>query len=128
MSNGNALLALTLGVGGGLALAYLRREEAGPARSPGIPGPSGRAPADTPTRPLKPQVEPPTVTATCTLRLDGKGLTADGLPVDVAGAVARCKAAGRAKLLFAEDGPASVYVDLNRALSQAGVSVTVWKA
>jgi hypothetical protein len=45
--------------------------------------------------------------------------------VDVAEAVARCKAGGRAEIIFAKDGPAAIYVDLNRALSRARISVRV---
>jgi hypothetical protein len=59
------------------------------------------------------------------LRLDADGLTAEGHSVDVASAVARCKEAGRAQIFLGKDGPASVYVELCRALAGAGVPVTV---
>jgi hypothetical protein len=126
MSDGSAFLAVTLGLGGGLALAYLRRDESagtvpGHAR---IPGPSGKG---QPEDPRAPPAQPPRTKGACSLRLDAKGLTADGKPVDVPGAVAHCKVAGKADLVFGEDGPASVYVELNRALSSAGVAVTVWR-
>ena len=110
--DGNALLALTLGLGGGLALAYMRRAE---DMSTVAPGAKSQAPAQKPSAGAK----------VCSLRLDARGLTADGQRVDVAGAVARCKASGRAEIIFAKDGPAAIYVDLNRALSQAGISVRV---
>jgi hypothetical protein len=110
MSDGNAFVALTLGLGGGVALAYLRRDEDSPA--PAVPaGP--------------PTAKQPRTERACSLRLDAKGLVADGQVVDVTGAVARCKAAGRAELIFAKDGPAAVYVELHRALSRAGIPVRV---
>ena len=105
MSNGDLLLALTLGLGGGLALAYLRRDDetfatASPQAAPAKPAPERR---------------------NCSVRLDATGLSADGYAVDVPRALARCKAAGGAELFFAKDGPAAVYVDLHQALSHAGI-------
>jgi len=128
MSDGNALLALTLGAGGGLALAYLRRDATGQAKAgpAGVDQPPAKAPGAGPQPPRTPPTEAPRSAGACALRLDASGLTADGQRVDVGGAVARCKTAGRAQLVFAKDGPASIYVDLNRALSLAGVPVTVW--
>jgi hypothetical protein len=111
MADGNTLLALTLGLGGGLALAYMRRAE---DTSTIAAGAKLEAPA-----------QKPASAKACSLRLDARGLTADGQRVDVAGAVARCKATGRAELIFAKDGPAAIYVDLNRALSRAGIAVRV---
>lgn len=111
MADGNALLALTLGLGGGLALAYMRRADDASTLAPAARPPSpGQKPASS---------------KACSLRLDARGLTADGQRVDVAGAVARCKATGRAELIFGKDGPAAIYVELNRALSQAGIAVRV---
>jgi hypothetical protein len=109
MSDGNSLLTLTLGLGGGLALAYFRRDD----DAPGVAASAA------------PQAKPSRTQRRCSLRLDARGLTADGQTVDIAGAVTRCKAAGGAELLFAKDGPAAVYVDLNRALSRAGIPVKV---
>ena len=112
MPDGNALLALTIGLGGGLAVAYLLREDEAPALAESA---KSQAPA----------TKPANVERNCSLRLDANGLTADGQTIDVPGAVARCKAAGRAELLFTKDGPAAVYVDLHRAISRAGIRVRV---
>jgi hypothetical protein len=126
MSDGNSLLAVTLGTAGGLLLAYLRRADEGVAPTspvhppPSVPTPPGTTPASQGPPPAR-----PTAPRACALRLDAKGLTADGQTVDVPQAVARCKAAGRADLVFASDGPASVYVELNRALFREGVRVEV---
>lgn len=130
MSDGNALLAVTLGTAGGLLLAYLRRTDddilrVSSAHPPGpAPPPVSKASGTTPV-PSVPAPARPAAPRACSLRLDAKGLTANGQTVDVPGAVARCKAAGRAELVFATDGPASVYVELNRALFRAGVRVEV---
>ncbi len=102
-------LAVALGAGGGFLLWYLFQGEEKP----------------TPKDHGKPPVP---AAGTCSLRLDKNGLTADGQPVDVAAAVARCKEAGAARLAMASDAPASVYLELNQALARAGVPVTVWGA
>jgi len=61
--------------------------------------------------------------AVCFLRLDASGLTANGAPIDLASAVALCRAAGRAELVVADDAPGAAYVDLTAALADAGVFV-----
>lgn len=107
MSDGNGLLAITLGLGGGLLLAYLRRYETGSS-------PSAPAPASPPSRP-----------SSCMLRIDAKGLTLDGRTIDIAGAVSSCKAAGGADLVLTNDGPASLYVALTQELAFARVPLKV---
>lgn len=116
ISDGNALLALALGIGGGFMLAYVRRRDRQPDcdRSP-----------HTPTAPAARNAARGTGARACSLRLDAAGLTADGHRVDVAGAVARCKEAGRAELVLDNDARISIYIDLCRALAVAGVPVTV---
>ncbi len=102
-------LAVALGAGGGFLLWYLLQDEQKAA-----------AKADS--------NETLPASRACSLRLDKTGLTADGTTVDVAAAVARCKAAGAARLALASDAPASVYLELNQALARANVPVTVWGA
>jgi hypothetical protein len=112
--------SLALGAGGGLVLWYLFRDEKAEAAA------AGKPPAPTPPAPPVPKpLPPPEVAGACSLKLDASGLTADGQRVDVAGAVERCKRAGRADLVFASNGPAAVYVELSQALARAGVPVTV---
>jgi hypothetical protein len=110
MSNGaKTAFALALGAGGGALLWYLLHDdERPPVQDHGkVDVPAG---------------------GTCSLRLDKTGLTAEGDKVDVAAAVARCKAAGAARLALTADAPASIYVELNQALARANVPVTVWGA
>lgn len=64
-------------------------------------------------------------TGACVLRLDASGLTADGKPIDIAGAVARCKVTGQVELTVASDDLAHAYIALIRALAGAGVAVTI---
>lgn len=110
MSDGaKTALAVALGAGGGFLLWYLLQGEEKPA-------PKDHGKLALPSA------------GTCSLRLDKTGLTADSETVDVAAAVARCKAAGAARLALASDAPASVYLELNQALVRAGVPVTVWGA
>lgn len=120
ISDGSALLALALGVGGGLLLAYVRGRdrqpdgECRPERS-----------LQTPTAPAERNAVRGTGGGACLLRLDATGLTVDGHRVDVAGAVARCKEAGRAKLVLGNDGSIPIYIDLCSALAVAGVPLRV---
>ena len=111
MSNGNAAIALALGAGAGLGLYYLLRDDQAPNDDAGTTAPSApiatTAPAATPTP--------------CALRLDAKGLTADGAAIDVPTAVTRCQAAGRADLVIADDAPSAVYADLAAAFAAAGI-------
>src|SRR6185503_8437131 len=76
-SDGEPLLALALGIGGGLILAYVRRHDGPPD------GASSREePPPTPIPPVESEVAGGTGTGACSLRLDGAGLTADGHRVD----------------------------------------------
>lgn len=123
MSNGNgtAALALALGAGSGLALWYLTRDDAPPKAGP---SPTTPTPPTTPTAPsstMAPATAP--TPAPCQLRLMAAGLTADGQPIDVPGAVARCKAAGRAEVVITGDAPGAVYAQLAAALAEVGVAV-----
>lgn len=121
---GNTATALALGASGGLLLWYLTRGE--PAAATGSLESENRGPPGLDPGASKVRVPAPAkVAAPCSLKLDRSGLTADGERVDIPTAVARCKVAGRAELVFASDGPATVYVDLNKALARAGVAVTL---
>jgi hypothetical protein len=121
MSNGNGAVAATLGAGGGLLLWYF------------LTYPKKRAIATTPAEHAVPSTSAPTNTTTgaaagtsslCTLRLDARGLTADGVRVGIDDAVNRCKSATRAQVTVTTDAPAAAYMDLSVALSRAGVPVT----
>jgi hypothetical protein len=63
----------------------------------------------------------PATSAPCQLRLTAAGLTADGHPLDIPSAVARCKVAGRAEVSIAADAPGAIYARLARALAEVGV-------
>lgn len=136
MSNGSSALALALGAGAGLGLWYLLRDddEKKQDAAPTTPTTTSTAPTTAsgataaPTSSPAVMTAPPPSGAACALRLDAIGLTADGVPIDIPGAVARCKPAGRVDLTFAKSGPAQVYMDLNTALSKAGIKVTVLAA
>lgn len=54
--------------------------------------------------------------AGCAIRIDGQGISVDGVRRDVAEAVRRCGAAGRAEVTIAADAPASTVAELIRAL------------
>ncbi|MCB9507856.1 MAG: hypothetical protein H6697_09355 [Myxococcales bacterium] len=131
---GLAVAALALGAGGGVLLwHYLRARKASAPAAPGTSSASVQPAAPLATAdPAASPVPRPTTPASartlgaCQLRLDTSGLSSEGAPIDVAGAVARCKAAGKADLVYANDAPASVFLDLNKALADAGVSVVVW--
>jgi hypothetical protein len=116
MSNlGDAVIALAIGAGGGFLLwRYFRDDKAGGARPPGRKSKSEDVAAP-----------PPRTGGVCSLKLDATGLTADGKAVDVPTALAHCKAAGRADVIFAADGPAQIYVDLSQAFAKAGIPITV---
>lgn len=110
MSDGNSALALALGAGAGLGLWYLLD------RDDDKPAPSGAtaAPAPSPgAAPSKP----------CALRLDVNGLTSDGVPLTVPGAVAHCKAAGGADLTIVGDAPGAVSAELVAAFAAAGIPI-----
>jgi hypothetical protein len=132
--SGNTALAVGFGVGGGLLLWYVlsghkRGDTPSQAATTSMPNSAPATAAPTPTsKPAAttaPAASASTTSGACALRLDASGLTADGARIDIPGAVARCKVSGRADLIFASDGPAQVYLDLNRALAGAGVAVTV---
>jgi hypothetical protein len=122
MSNSaSTALALALGAGGGFLLWYLLRDDEGNEEAQGKAPP----PPPEPSVARQPIPLPAKVPGVCALKLDATGLTADGARVDVSGAVARCKAAGRAELALAKDGPASVYVELAKALADAKVPLSL---
>lgn len=98
MSTGTAL-AIALGLGAG-ALTWHLAETRRPAAAPPPPGP-----------PAGP----------CELALDAAGLALDGERVDLATAVARCRARGAARITLATDAPAAIHVRLVGALAAAGV-------
>lgn len=137
MSNGNSALALALGAGAGLGLWYLLRDDDEKKTEKKDAAPPSAAPTTTtptttttsgstaPTSSPSVMTAPPPAAGTCTLRLDAIGLTADGVPIDIPGAVARCKPTGKVDLTFTPAGPAQVYMDLTAALSKAGIKVTV---
>jgi hypothetical protein len=106
MSNdNNTALTVALGAGAGLGLWYLLRDD----ETTDDGGATEAAPAPPP---------PP-----CSLRLDAKGLTADGTPIDIPAAVTKCQAAGRADLVIADDAPSTVSADLAAAFNAAGILV-----
>lgn len=105
MSNDNTALILALGAGAGLGLSYLLRQE------------------DTTESSAAPTATASAATSPCSLRLDANGLTKDGAPIDVAGAVAQCKASGHADLVIADDAPSSSSAELMSALGTAGITV-----
>lgn len=85
MSNDHTALVLALGAGAGLGLwALLRDDDAKPSGAPASAPPSTTSALAGLPRP-------------CSLRLDAKGLTADGAAIDVPTAVETCRAAGRAR-------------------------------
>jgi hypothetical protein len=122
MSNGNAVLPLALGAGGGFLLWYFLRDDKhvahAPTRSVSNANQVPSAPAG--AQPTAPAASSP-APAVCMLRLDKLGLTADGARVGIAEAVNRCKLAGRADVTVTEDAPATAYADLMAALGNAGV-------
>lgn len=147
-----AAIALALGAGGGLVLWYLfggkKHASAGnaPSTTSATPSTSTVDPSTSPATPPAPtssgassppvasgsSAPPSTSTApartpgACQLRLDTGGLTSDGKLLTVADAVDRCKAAGKADLVYAHDAPVATLTDVYRALTTAGVSVVVW--
>jgi len=115
-TEGNAALALALGVGGGVVAWHLTRKD---KKKPG--GGGAPATADPPST----STAPPRVAGPCSLKLDAAGLTADGDRVDVPSAVARCKPAGKAELALASSAPATIYMELATALQAAAVPLAV---
>lgn len=95
MSN---LTPFALGLGGGLALWQLNR----PSTTDTASGNTG--------------------SATCLIQIDAAGITVDGVRVDVAEAVRRAKAVGRAIVAVAMDAPASTFAELMAALRTANVA------
>src|SRR5262249_45359182 len=59
----------------------------------------------------------------CMLRLDAKGLTANGAAIDIEAAVTKCQAAGRADLVVADDAPSAAIAELTTALHAAGIVI-----
>lgn len=109
MSNGNTI-ALALGLGGGALIWHVTRDRVQLRPAPGATTTLGG---------------PPRAAAPCSLRLDAAGLTVDGTRAEVAAAVERCKANGRADVALASDAPAAIHVQLVTALSAAGVPFTL---
>ena len=104
MSRNGNLFALALGLGGG-ALAWHATRDSQRTPSTGAGG-------------------PPRTTAPCVLKLDVSGLTADGVIVDVPGAVARCRPQARGDLLVTSSAPAATLAQLTAAMQAAGVTLT----
>lgn len=101
MSN---LTPFALGLGGGLALSQLNR----PSTTNTAPGNTGPA--------------------TCLIQIDAAGITIEGARVDVAEAVRRAKAVGRAIVAAAKDAPASTFAELMAALRTANVATQMHAA
>lgn len=120
MVSTRSAFALTIGAGSGLALWYLFRDD--PKRASGTTERSvGTASgARTPAEPAAKSA----AAAPCRIQLTAAGLTADGHPTDVTGAVARCKTAGRADVSVSGDAPGAVFAQLATALAEVGVAVT----
>jgi hypothetical protein len=60
---------------------------------------------------------------TCSLRLDGDGLTVDGRASDIDAAIESCRAAARTALVLADDAPSSAYAALVAAFERAGIPI-----
>ena len=101
MSNDHTALTLALGAGVGLGAWYLLGDDE--KKPPEATGASAQTP--------------------CSLRLDAKGLTSDGTPIDIPTAVSKCQAAGGADLVIGDDAPSSTSADLAAAFKTAGVLV-----
>jgi hypothetical protein len=63
------------------------------------------------------------IAASCALELSSKGLTINGQAVDVDAAVDVCRRAGKASLRVTGDARTGTYMELTRALDEAGVPV-----
>jgi len=102
MSNGTTI-ALAVGLGAGALVWHLTRGNAPPR------------PASSP----RTSSEPPRNAAPCSVKLDTTGLTVEGAPADVAAAVARCRANGRAEVVLAGDASADPWpIRCSSGLSQ----------
>jgi hypothetical protein len=112
MSSDNDLLAVGLGGAAGLGLWYVLSDR------------EAKAKAETNVDAAGATAQPTTAATACALRLDAKGLTADGVRVDVTTAVSQCKATGRADLVVASDAPSTAYADLAAAFQSAGIQVS----
>jgi len=123
MSNDNAPLALALGAGAGLGLCYLLRDhDHADKKINAAPAAVTADAAATATRSAGSAKT--TAPAPCSLRLDAKGLTSDGIAIDIRTAVTRCQAAGRADLVVADDAPGSAYAALAAAFGAAGILIS----
>jgi len=124
MSNGSRALPLALGAGGGFLLWYFLRHGKQATRVAAPPtSTANRTPSAPAATAPAAQASPPPAPAACVLRLDASGLTADGVRVEVAEAVNRCKLAGRADVTVIPEASATAYADLMIALGRAGVPV-----
>ena len=124
MSNGNRALPLALGAGGGFLLWYFLRHGKQDARAAAPPtSTANRTPSAPAVAALAAPATPSPAPAACVLRLDASGLTADGVRVEVAEAVNRCKLAGRADVTVIQEASATAYAELMIALGRAGVPV-----
>jgi len=122
MSNGNnAALALALGAGAGFGLWYLLRDDED-GKTTETP-PTAPATAPSPASAAGSTGAPAAIPTPCSLRLDAKGLTADGVTIDIPTAVTMCQAAGRADLVLADDAPSTAYADLAGAFSAVGILI-----
>jgi len=126
MANGNSALPLVFGAGSGFLLWYFLRDGEQDARARAVSPPASTA-NRTPSAPTvaapTAQAAPSPASAACALRLDARGLTADGVQVDVAEAVNRCKLASRADITVSKEAFATTYADLMMALGRAGVPI-----
>jgi hypothetical protein len=96
-------------------LGLLAPEDGAPKGQPGQKDPERSAP-DT-------REEGGLAAGPCALRLDGQGLSLDGRPIDLAGAVNACKRAGAARLLVVGDAIQGELERVEKALAEAGVPV-----
>lgn len=88
-----------VGLGSGLAFWYLTKNKSAPAA---VATPNNSTLTSPPRN--------------CAVRLGPTGLMVDGTRVDIAEAVRRCEAAGRAAVTVARNAPASTYASLMTAL------------
>jgi hypothetical protein len=114
MSNGNRALPLALGAGGGFLFWYFLRDSKRDGRAAAKPASTAQPIPPAPSVVAKP-------TSSCELRIDARGLTADGVQVGLAEAVDRCKRAGRADVSVSKEASATAFADLMIALHRAEV-------
>jgi hypothetical protein len=124
---GNTVIALALGAGAGYALWHFFGDRIlgrdGGAKPKDKPT-AGKPVATTPAQPA------PAVNARpCQIAIDAKGLTAEGKPTDVAGAVSACRVLNttQAQVTATSDAPAATLGNLVFALGASNITTQLIK-